>query len=336
MENRFNELITKFPFLVIALMIGIPVTLAITSYYLFYWLAFVIVVFGFSGIFIYKILYQEIRLRIHHKRKNKTNRRYQNSWDTNRKRKKLERKRKLAKMSVYERIREMLINILSYLLVLGIFVGIPIGGWYIGKDFILDTPYYFFHQFEKKTGVYQGEQIVSGRKSLSYKIVNIDDMTFQSETHMEFDFGDKVTIEYLPHTKLIMNIVERENGYKDNLFNDSNYVVQEPFTEKEKELKGSWIQENEEGLIYSLTLSSNRLGMYSDSSKIDEHNKYTGRWRFDESNSTVIIEVEQAVDIDWQLIKHPDQLEFKVLSYDDQTLVTVFQDQEIMFTLEYH
>ncbi len=151
-----------------------------------------------------------IKDKVAHKKKYKENKSYSRYWDARKKRKEKERKKILKNMSVSNRISGIIGNFFGSILVIGIVIAVPVGGWIIGGSFILDFPYYVFHQFETKTGIYQGWELVSEKRNLSYKEVYIGDTTLIAETDFELNNieGEKVTIKYLPHTKLIMKISE--------------------------------------------------------------------------------------------------------------------------------
>lgn len=95
-----------------------------------------------------------------------------------------------------------------------IFLGIPAGALAIGGSFLLDFPSYLFGKTETATGYVSYYEEVSGRKSLSYTTVEIENEDYVL-THPEtFYIGDKVKINYLPHTKIIREfeiVEERKN-----------------------------------------------------------------------------------------------------------------------------
>ncbi|MGJ7922181.1 hypothetical protein [Neobacillus sp. LXY-4] len=208
LQNKLNDFVSDHPIWTFLIVVGIPFILGSTSYYLFYLLLSILLIFGMGGLFFYKVIYKKIRHKIEHKKRYQESKRYRRNWDASEKRKEKERQFKLKKMSILERIGGIIGNFFGYILITCMIIALSVVGLSMGGTYIPDLPYYIFHQYETKTGIIKGEEIRSPRKNIPYKLIYIDDLTLTAETDMEFKEGEKVTVKYLPYTKLIMKISE--------------------------------------------------------------------------------------------------------------------------------
>ncbi|WP_416635558.1 hypothetical protein [Metabacillus sp. YM-086] len=295
------------------------------SYYLFYFLTFSVCSIGILAIFFWKIvwdgMYKQYRLR--------TDPSYKKKMDSYKERKRNEKVKSLRKLSAYQKwksiVKEKLFNVFSWVLAACIFLGIPIGAFAIGGSFLLDFPAYLFGKTETVTGYVSHYDEVSGRKSLPYTLVEINNVSYVLSHHETFSIGDKVKINYLPHTKIIrkFNILEERQIQSDVSVKHADPTV------INNRVTGSWEYTNEDEYM-SFLFSETGLANLGEI-KGEEGIFYYGSWEYDEKAKLITFNVDDAENISWEPVNHPDKIKIQVLSIADDSLEIEYHQQKIRF-----
>ncbi|OCA84029.1 hypothetical protein A8F94_14935 [Bacillus sp. FJAT-27225] len=301
---------------------------AFFSYYLFYTITISVCTIGILAIFFWKIVWDGLHQQ-YHLWKNPSLKKKRAIY---KEKKRKEETKRLRKLSPFQRwkttTKEKLNTVFSWILVPVIFLGVPAGAFAIGGDFLLDFPSYLLGKSETATGYISDYVKVSGRKSLSYISVEIDNKDYLLTQHEEFGLGDQVKIHYLPHTKIIrkFEIVDERKIQPETEFTPPDPSI------KDNPAVGSWDYSNEnEDEYISLLFSDTGLATLAEI-KGEEGIFYSGRWKYDEKENKVIFEVEQAEDRSWKPVEHPDKIEIKVLSVGDDSLEIELHQKKVPLT----
>ncbi len=217
---------------------------AFFSYYLFYTITFAVCSIGILTIFFWKIvwngLYKQYRIR--------KDPDYKKKMDFYEEKKRNEKAKRLRKLSAFQKrkaiLKEKLGSVFGWVLLLCIFLGIPAGALAIGGNFLLDFPAYLFGKTETITGYVTHYEEVSGKKSLSYTLVEIENEDYVLTHQEQFSIGDKVEIQYLPHSKIIRDLKMID---KRKIQSEIRVLPADP-TVKDNPLNGSW--DYSDGMTY--------------------------------------------------------------------------------------
>lgn len=296
---------------------------AFFSYYLFYFLTFTVCSIGILAIFFWKIvwegLYKQFRLQ--------KDPDYKKKMAFYKEKKRNEQEEQLRKLPAFQKwktiTKEKLLSVFGWILVPCIFLGVPAGALAIGGNFLLDFPSFLLGKTETTTGYISHYEEVSGRKSLSYTLIEIENEDYLLTNHEEFYIGDQVQIHYLPHTKIIRDF---------EIIEDPNVQSDTPFTPPDPSLKdnpliGSWEISTDDEYI-SLLLSETGLANLGEH-KGDEAIFYNGRWKYDENKKMITFEVNGAEDLTWKPVEHPEKIEIKVLTHKDDSLEIEYLQKKI-------
>lgn len=295
------------------------------SYYLFYFLTFSVCSIGILTIFFWKIvwnsIYKQFLLR--------TDPTYKKKMDIYKEKKHNEKVKSLRKLSGYQKwktiVKEKLFNVFAWVLMVCIFLGVPIGAFSIGGTFLLDFPAYLFGKTETVTGYISHYDEVSGRKSLPYTLVEIDNQSY-ALTHSEtFSIGDKVKIDYLAHTKIIREF----NILEERQIQSEVPTLADP-TLKKSPVTGSWEYTVGDEYISAL-FSETGLANFGEI-KGEKGIFYYGSWEYNEKEKIITFNVDDAEDMSWKPVSHPDKIEIKVLSIGDDTLELEYHQKSIRLT----
>ncbi|WP_099355061.1 hypothetical protein [Fredinandcohnia onubensis] len=296
---------------------------AFFSYYLFYFLTISVCSIGILTIFFWKIvwegLYNQYRLR--------KDPAYRKNMAFYKEKKRNEKAKRLRKLTPFQKWKtttnEILFSVFSWILIPCIFLGIPACALAIGGSFLLDFPSYLFGKTETATGYVSYYEEVSGRKSLSHTTVEIENEDYVL-THPEtFYIGDKVKINYLPHTKIIRDfeIVEERK-----IQSELSVPTTDPSI-KDHPAIGSW--ENTDDDEYISVLLSETGSATLGEIEGDEGIFYNGRWKYDEKEMIITIEVDGAENLSWQPVDHPVKIDIKVLSIMDDSLEIEYHQKKV-------
>ncbi|MCU9613161.1 hypothetical protein OEV98_06300 [Caldibacillus lycopersici] len=299
---------------------------AFFSYYLFYLIVVSVCSIGILTIFFWKIvwdgLYTQYRLR--------TDPDFQKNMEKRNERKRREKEKKLRKLSPFQqwktKVSEKLGSFFSLVLLLGIFLGIPAGALAIGGSFLLDFPSYLFGKTNTITGYVTDYENVSGNKSLSYVLVEIENTDYVLTKPAEFYLGDKVTIDYLPHTKIIRDFEIVEDRITETTIAPVDpSVIDNP-------LAGSW-EFSDENVYISLLLSESGSANWSKITGDDsEGTFYYGNWKYDETNKSITINVTSAEDHSWQPVEYPEEIDIQVATFTEDTLEVEIDGEKFSLT----
>jgi hypothetical protein len=188
---------------------------------------------------------------------------------------------------------------------------------------LLDFPAFLLGKTETTTGYISHYEEVSGRKSLSYTLIEIENEDYLLTHQEEYYIGDQVKIHYLPHTKIIRDFEIVEDPTPPS---DTPIAPPDPSL-KDNPLIGSWEISTDDKYI-SLLLSETGLANLGEH-KGDEAIFYNGRWKYDENEKMIILEVDGAEDLSWKPVEHPEKIEIKVLSLEDKSVEIEYFQKKI-------
>lgn len=148
-----------------------------------------------------------IKGKIDHKKNYEQSRAYRYKYDKEQKRKEKERRIKMKKTTRSQRIKEIILIVASSGFLI-LFASLFLFQQFRQYPYLLDAPLYFQKDYEATIGICQEVELVEVSKGRDYTRIIVDNIEYIAEPYVDVNAGDLITIEYLPHSRYIVDLGE--------------------------------------------------------------------------------------------------------------------------------